>query len=387
MRDASPASLCPDTSGGSLLHWLALRRGPITARTLAAAYLLSAAIVYLPLLLAAWFGRVPFWGASDAKTLPFLNDWGLCFALLVSFPTLVLLLITDEALLVTSVEQVQADGVFAIGDDAAEAVNIDWGKRFRRWNIRGELFAIGLGIALGVLTYLPQRWNPGASWIAPKAGQNVAGYAYLYSITLLYVLVTFYIIRCITVSRFLADLVRRAPLQILPLHPDKCGGLRPVGRLGLRNQYTLTVLGLNIVLLLLVWRLRPEGNAGVSTVMIGATIAYLIFGPVVFMAPLLPFRDGMTQAKSRWMREVAQLVRRELERLHANIQTGQVTRADEESLERLQKIGAVIDELPVWPFDARTLRRFATAYLVPVIASLAGTLVTDLGQRLFTFHH
>ena len=35
----------------------------------------------------------------------------------------------------------------------------------------------------------------------------------------------------------------------LPLHPDQCGGLRPVGEPGLRNQYTLTLPGLNIVIL------------------------------------------------------------------------------------------------------------------------------------------
>jgi hypothetical protein len=79
-------------------------------------------------------------------------------------------------------------------------------------------------------------------------------YVYLYCIILLYTLVIVYVTRCIVLSYFLRALVAAArPLCILPLHPDKCGGLRPVGRLGLRNQYTLTILGINIVLLLVTW--------------------------------------------------------------------------------------------------------------------------------------
>jgi hypothetical protein len=30
---------------------------------------------------------------------------------------------------------------------------------------------------------------------------------------------------------------------------------------------------------------------------------------------------------------------------------------DDEVIERLEKLGTVIDELPVWPFEYRTLRR------------------------------
>ena len=30
----------------------------------------------------------------------------------------------------------------------------------------------------------------------------------------------------------------------------------------------------------------------------------------------------------------------------------------------------VIDELPVWPFDASTLRKFLTAYVIPLIGGV-----------------
>src|SRR6185369_10796526 len=95
-------------------------------------------------------------------------------------------------------------------------------------------------------------------------------------------------------------------------------------------------------------------------------LAFLILGPVVFMAPLLPFRRGMLDAKSEWTSEIAHLLRKEFAKLRKKIRKEEITKSDEETIDRLRKVGEVIDDLPVWPFDARTLRKFATAYLIPI---------------------
>jgi hypothetical protein len=104
--------------------------------------------------------------------------------------------------------------------------------------------------------------------------------------------------------------------------------------------------------------------------MTAAVLAYLILGPVVFIAPLLPFRGGMLKNKSELMREVALRIRMELERLRKELPSGQITKDDEKLIERLRKIGEVIDELPVWPFDAGTIRKFLTAYAIPILGLL-----------------
>jgi hypothetical protein len=109
---------------------------------------------------------------------------------------------------------------------------------------------------------------------------------------------------------------------------------------------------------------------------VAAVIAYVILGPIVFMAPLLPFRSGMLRNKSQLMSEVAQRIRVELDRLRGQLRSGQISKEDEELIERLRKIGAVIDELPVWPFDAGTLRKFVTAYVIPILSSAAYPVVT-----------
>jgi hypothetical protein len=381
MSDAPSPSLCPDTSSGSLLHRLAHRRGPGSKPPrLVRVYLMVVAVTYLPLLLAAKLGSVPLWDGSGTGPLTFLHDWGIAWALLVSLPTLVVLLVSDEHVLSTSLDEVQGDGVIALSESAAGSLTATWTRYFRIWNLIAQFAGIAFGIVLGKLTLRSYVNDPvAASWIAPDGRPHLAGYVYLCCIILLYAMVIVYVTRCIVLSLFLRALVAGAPLRILPLHPDKCGGLRPVGRLGLRNQYTLTVLGINIVLLLVVWVYLMHDTASLRDVMIAASVAYLILGPVIFTAPLLPFRAGMQSAKKEWAHEVARVVRVEIERLRVQIEKNEVTNLDEEPIERLRKMGAAIEELPIWPFDPSTLRKFATAYIVPV----ALPLLVETARALF----
>jgi len=374
MCDAPLASLYPNTSSYSLLHKLASRRGAGSKPPrLVRVYLVVVAATYLPLLLAAKL-EGPLWYGSPPGTLTFLRDWGLGYALLVSLPSLVVLLVSDEHVLSTSLDEVQRDGVIALSRDAADSLKAKWTRYFRTWNLIAQFAALAFGVVLGIVTR--RRYVNGAPWIAPQGQLHLAGYVYLYCIILLYALVIIYVTRCIVVSFFLRALVALEPLRILPLHPDKCGGLRPVGRLGLRNQYTLTVLGINIVLLLVVYSMQNAEQ--LREVMIAASVAYLVLGPVIFMGPLLPFRAGMQDAKKKWTHEVARVVRVEIERLQVQIGKNEVTKPDEESIERLRKVGAAIDELPIWPFDPGTLRKFATAYIVPLALPLLGQTVRAL---------
>jgi hypothetical protein len=186
--------------------------------------------------------------------------------------------------------------------------------------------------------------------------------------------------RSAAIALLLKDFVMCARLRPLPLHPDKAGGLRPVGQLGLRNQYMLSVFGVNVVLLVVVSVINLDVPSS------AAVIAYLILGPIVFLGPLLPFRGGLRRTKSELMGEVAQRLRRELVRIRTLLLTsGPISREDEELIDRLRKIAAVIDELPVWPFDARILRRFLAAYVTPMMSAIGYPILKWLVVSLF--HH
>lgn len=65
-------------------------------------------------------------------------------------------------------------------------------------------------------------------------------------------------------------------------------------------------------------------------------------------------------------------------RLHSFIPLFLAVLLAEESIDRLRKLGAAIDELPIWPFDPGTLRKFAMAQVTPVLLPLISEGVRHL---------
>jgi hypothetical protein len=110
-------------------------------------------------------------------------------------------------------------------------------------------------------------------------------------------LTTVYVIRSVAVAVFLRDVLRRASIHVVPFHPDRCGGRRPVAAIGLNNQYLLSIYGINVISLTLVSRPRVEPEELKTLILLAATLDGVI-GPIMFVAPLMPFRVGMKRAKA-----------------------------------------------------------------------------------------
>jgi hypothetical protein len=202
---------------------------------------------------------------------------------------------------------------------------------------------------------------------------------YLVSVALFYALLSVYVGRTVGIIRLLREVVTGRELSIIPFHPDGCGGLKPVGEIGLRNQYLLGLVGINVILH---WSGRffldtnPLYNLGLAL----ATAAYTIAGPLSFLGPLLPFRKGMREAKDAMLSLVSARMRQEIASVADHLRTpgGEVSKADEERIARLQKFGEVLQRLPVWPFDTSTLRKFSAAYVFPLLLMVSVEVFSEL---------
>ena len=181
--------------------------------------------------------RLSFW--RDANTM---------FMFLVAFPTIVLLVVTDDAALRVALRRVQRDGVLRMTASQESAIEERWSAIFARLN--GITLAVGLalGAAIMIANYLVFRQTAVGFWIAPRGTLRPGGYLFLMSVCAFFAVVAIYIVRTVAMSFLLGTVVRFGDIRMLPFHPDKCGGLRPVGRLALRNQYGLSVMGINVVL-------------------------------------------------------------------------------------------------------------------------------------------
>lgn len=384
---ASPDSavLELDSTAGSVLHGLytVLGRSWVAPKLYAAVV----TVTFVPLLVTACLGPLSPFVSSTTLRLPFFQDWNVLFDFLVSFPCIVILAATDQRVLAASLKSVQLDGTLTIAPADAGALSARWHRRFRATNLAGQAAAVTVGTVVCYFNYRVYAPPRVGYWIASSGHLLPAGYAFLWCVFLLFAVIAFYISRSIAVSFLLRDIVAHARLRPLPLHPDKSGGLRPVGRLGLRNQYVLMLIGVNIVLLATVSIVYLQMPRSLYALVIAAVIAYLVLGPLVFVVPLLPFREGMLKAKTELMAEVAHRLRVELQRMRTQLKSGPITKEDEELIDRLRKVDGVIEELPVWPFDAATLRKFFVAYGIPVLTSAGYPLIKSALDFVQTHIH
>lgn len=350
------------TTGLSFVHWLfrCTDRAPSKLVVLFAAW----ALTLFPLLLvnAYWPGVLP------NSRLSLGTDVNVLFLFAVSFPAILLLTTTDQAVLDQALSVVQKDGTVTFSGATPELADV-WARNFTVANVLAQALAVVVGAVIASVNY--EVYSPPAIgfWISAAGHLRPVGYVFIASIFMFYAVLTVYIVRGLAIAVLFESIVLHAEIRLLPMHPDRAGGLRPMGTLGLRNEYVLMLLGLNVMLLAFVSYRYLHVPSALEWVIVAAVVAYCVLGPIVFTAPLLPFRRGMLKTKESLLAEVAQRVRIELARIRRELNGGQLSQEDEELIERLRKIGKFIDELPVWPFDASTLRKFVLAYVVPLLSS------------------
>jgi hypothetical protein len=367
-----------DTTRASLLHRWAAFNGKIWWRGVVI-YVVTTALTYGAMLAAVLASDVPAATASPGVKLPFLQDWNIAFTFLVSVPIVLFLLVSDQRVLRRALQQVlDADVVVPLPDQAPQLIR-EWSERFRRGNLHGQWIILLISATLSAITLDLYRRSNAEFWAAPAGQLRLVGVVYWYCITVLYFVLGFYCFRCVRQATLLRDLVDKATFQMRPFHPDGCGGLQPIGRLGLRNQYTLTVLGLNILIVAAInySGVAPSAQSQIVILVAIATVIYLILGPLVFLAPLLPFGEKMREEKSKLRSGVGDRLRLEFLNVQRHLKTEAIDKTELEALERLKKLADMLNEIPVWPFDARTLRRFGTAYALPLAASIATKAATS----------
>ena len=336
-----------------------------------ALYISIPLVTYLPLCIGALFTPMSLTIPSKENGLPFFRDFDTAFLFVVTLPCLVILTVTDQQVLTNAITKVQAEGTLTISEGNEMALAQRWSRRFRRLNLAAQALSVILGGFAFYLNFSQATKIDVRAWYVVGTHVLPVGYIFFYCTFLFVFIASFYVCRGIFVAALLHDIVAHATLRMLPLHPDKAGGLLPLGRLGLRNQYALTVLGLNLVLFIIILVFTIPLNDTSRIVAITSMItSYVIFGPIVFLAPLMPFRNAVLKNKAQLVSAVALRMRRELDDLHPRL-IG-ITGADEQMIERWRKIGAIIDELPVWPFDADTMRKFIAAYVIPLVSALGG---------------
>jgi hypothetical protein len=274
----------------SILHrWLPLNAGalPIWA---------SALVTWLPLLVMAKILEIPLLQPSGSVRLPFLRDWNVAFMLLFTLPMVTAMLLGDHALLIRALRTVQREETVNVEPSVATALVARWNARFGLINTYGLTLALVLGVVVAMLNHRVYSPESVGHWMAVEGEPTYAGWWFLACVAAFYTLTAFYVVRSLAIWRFLRELAQKSTVRPLPMHPDGSGGLRPIGEMGLRNQYLLTAFGINLFLLALTSETYLGYSIHLNALVTLAGVAYVIIGPVVFGAPLprghAEYQDG-----------------------------------------------------------------------------------------------
>ena len=382
-----------ETCKWSVLHWLFATPPdqPVTfwkCRFLP--YVATVFLFFLFPLIVAFFSLPALMHPTIGVNVPYLRDLNVLFMFLVTLPVLVTLLLSERSLLPSRIAEVERAKVLVIDKDKIAPL-IEF---FDRWrfkygcvNIISQVAGILIGITIAWANYNALTSGHSPTWQITNGQINPAGWGYLaFQIPVFYFVVSVYLARGVATIIFLNNLVQAPPVSVVvdPFAPDKAGGLRPIGQIGLRNQYVLATGGINLVFMIIVAR-----SLGVSQEMtrlvIAATLLYVVGGPLMFIGPLLPFRRSMLKKKKKEMKAIGERLRREYDRTIDTLDKEEMPKGQLQSIKELEELRAFVAKTPVWPFDTSTCRKFLAAYILPILAVILTS--TSVLKQLLAYVH
>ena len=377
-----------DTAKYSIIHYI-FRIKPASSvsifKSIVIPYIITALFTYGVLFLIAILTQTPLTERSLDAKIPFLFDFNIAWMFLVSFPFIIVLIVTERRTIPLSINQLFLEKVLSIETKTSQQFFSDWQARFGRRNLFGQLIGIIAGM-VAVIGNFSNVTQPGYGTVFITNNQlNILGWWAGFCIFIFYFFTSLYMIRAISTAQFLKEMVNleSSKVTIIPFHPDKCGGLGSVGKIAIRHQYLLSVLGINIILL--IWSTQTlSPNPLLAYLIGGGIITYLAAGPIGFMGPLLPFRASMAKEKSRLSRVISNRISIQIKKITDDETNAEISKKDEDQIIRLQRLAELIGQLPVWPFDATTVKRFLASYLFPLLTLLLSLIYRIVEPHLFS---
>ena len=209
------------------------------------------------------------------------------------------------------------------------------------------------------------------------------------TLSLLWALVNLYGVvhaftHCVLGIYWLRSLFVTFTVYVRPLHPDRAGGLSPIGKFSLALSYAVTLVGLLVVTTPITRNYLAYGRfrfrwTNDTLVALGA---YVIAAPIVFFAPLSATHRAMKNAKRQLLLQIAQRFETE----YINIQNAldddiSGLESSLKALRELHLLHEMTSEFPVWPANLDSIARFAASLVSPIALAVAADLLSRFITR------
>jgi len=239
-----------------------------------------------------------------------------------------------------------------------------------RNSVYGELALLGAVYSLG-LWFWNERSDLGSSWYELPGGRwelTPAGYWYVFvSLPVFQFILLRWYMRLFIWFRFLWQ-VNRIELNLVPTHPDRCGGLSFLGKSSYAYSPILVAQGA-ILAAIVANRILHHGEKLVQFQV--QIVGFIAFFTVAVLGPLLMFTPRMAQAKRKGLADYGLFAQRYVESFDQKwIQRSPseelLGTGDIQSLADLGNSYQVVREMRVVPFALQDVSRLAIATAVPL---------------------
>lgn len=161
-----------------------------------------------------------------------------------------------------------------------------------------------------------------------------------------------------------------------PLHHDRCCGLKKIGDTGMIFNSILFLIGIYISLKVIdkiVIQELPLSNDIGNPIFLGC---YLFLAPLLFFLPLTAPHRTMKLAKENFLCPLMKLYDEKIK---------EIPQREKVDYEELEKLDALLQKLhrqiPVWPFNFKSLKSFFATVIIPLLPVLLPffiKFITDL---------
>jgi len=198
----------------------------------------------------------------------------------------------------------------------------------------------------------------------------LSGIATYTTYAVLYFFVFVMIYKSVLLVHFLRTLHNTFDFHVRPLHPDMCGGLKPVGDFCIAINYIIFIFFIVIV----AFYALPHGE-GLNLPLYFGLPLYIFFALFFFFYPLWPIHNSMKVQRYDLLSRLDE----ELDSDYREMLDDIIDKGIDVSSRTLKKIGRIdriyerAHKMPIWPFEASGFVLFLTAVFVPVLSVIAIT--------------
>lgn len=336
-------------------------------------------IAWLPLLLLAGLTGT---GGSDGLQA-FFADVEVHVRFLVALPVLIGAELLVHARLRPAVRRFVERNIVRPEDRPRFLHAIQSAVRLRN-SVPAELVLLLLIYSLGLWLWSSRVPIESPTWYASPGGRwrlTPAGYWYVFaSIPILQFVLLRWYWRLFIWFRFLGQ-VSRLDLNLIPTHPDRCGGLAFLGKSSYAFGPILFAQGAMLAGVV-ASRVLFGGEALLSfRLQIGAFVGFFV---LVVLGPLLVFTPPLAQAKRRGLAEYGLLAQRYVEsferkwvRSEAPAGESLLGSGDVQSLADMGNSYALVRDMRAVPFGLEDITRLAAATAAPLVPLLLTILSAE----------